>query len=116
MFEFEASDRSNNLYIDNINVNGTLSITAQEIQDLELIVFPNPTKGEAINVRYTAQNEAVKFILRDITGKVISTETVNTTNSSVTHRIEGSANLPSAPYFLEVRSGDYSTTKKIVVL
>lgn len=116
MFEFEASDRSNNLYIDNINVNGTLSITAQEIQDLELIVFPNPTKGEAINVRYTAQNESVKFILRDITGKVISTETVNTTNSSVTHRIEGSANLPSAPYFLEVRSGDYSTTKKIVVL
>ncbi len=116
MFEFEASDLASNLYIDNINVNGTLSITAQEIQDLELTVFPNPTKGEAINVRYTAQNEAVEFILRDMTGKIISTETVNTKNSTVTHQIEGSSTLPSAPYFLEVRSGDYSTTKKIVVL
>jgi PKD repeat protein len=115
-FEFEASDKSNNLYIDNINVSGTLNLTSDEIQNLDLTIFPNPTKGEAINVRYTAQNEAVEFILRDMTGKVISTETVNTTNSTVTHQIEGSSNLPSAPYFLEVRSGDYSTTKKIVVL
>ena len=116
MFEFEASDLASNLYIDNINVNGTLNLESAEIKDLELIVFPNPTKGEAINVRYTAKNEVVEFILRDITGKVISTEVVNTTNAAVTHQIKGSTNLPSAPYFLEVRSGDYSTTKKIVVL
>lgn len=116
IFEFTASDLASNLYIDNININGTLSLTADEIKDLELTVFPNPTKGEAINVRYTAQNAPVEFILRDLTGKVISTEVVNTTNATVTHQIEGSHDLPSAPYFLEVRSGDWSTTKKIVVL
>jgi PKD repeat protein len=116
MFEFEASDKASNLYIDNINISGILSLESTEIKDLELTVFPNPTKGEAINVRYTAQNEAVEFILRDMTGKIISSENVSTTNATVTHQIEGSTNLPSAPYFLEVRSGDYSTTKKIVVL
>lgn len=116
MFEFEASDLASNLYIDNININGTLSIVDAEISDLELVVYPNPTKGEAINVQYVAQGKAVTFTLRDMAGKVIATEVVETTNGTVNHQLKGTEELPSACYFLEVTSGDHSTTKKIVVL
>ena len=116
-FEFEASDLSSNLYIDDIFVSGTLNLTSEEISDLDLTVYPNPTvNGEAINVSYFANDNDVTFTLRDVQGKVISTETLTQTNSEVNHTLKNSENLPSACYFLEVQSGDFTTTKKVVVM
>lgn len=116
-FEFLASDLSSNLYIDDIFVSGTLSLTSEEISDLNLTVYPNPTSnGEAVMVNYFAKDNDVTFTLRDVQGKVISSETLNQTNSEVTHTIKNSENLPAACYFLEVQSGDYTTTKKVVVM
>ena len=116
-FEFEASDLSSNLYIDEIFVSGTLSLTSEEISGLDLTVYPNPTvNGEAINVAYFANDNDVTFTLRDVQGKVISTETLTQTNSEVNHTLKNSENLPAACYFLEVQSGDYTTTKKVVVM
>lgn len=116
-FEFEASDLSSNLYIDDIFVSGTLSLLSEEISGLDLSVYPNPTvNGEAINVAYFANDNDVTFTLRDVQGKVISTETLTQTNSEVNHTLKNSENLPAACYFLEVQSGDYTTTKKVVVM
>ena len=115
-FEFVASDVASNFYLDNINVNGTLGLLSDEISALDLSVFPNPSNGEAINVNYTAQDEAVTFILRDTQGKVLSSETLEQTNTVVNHSLNNSANLPAACYFLEIRTGEYTTTKKVVVL
>lgn len=116
-FLFEASDLSSNLYIDDIVIDGTLSIVSEEIALMDLNVFPNPTaNGEAIHVSYTAQNNPVTFTLRDVQGKVLTTEVVDQTNTEVQHTLKGTENLPAAYYFLEVRSGDYKTTRKVVVL
>ena len=115
-FEFTASDVSSNLYIDDINVSGTLAVQDQEIIDLQLVVFPNPTNGEALNVNFTAQDEPTEFILRDTQGKIIAQQVINETNTQVSQQLENTQNLPAACYFLEVKTGDYSTTKKVVVL
>lgn len=115
-FEFTASDLASNFYLDNINVNGTLGLVSDEISALDINVFPNPSNGEAININYTAQNEAVTFTLRDTQGKLITSETINQTNTVVSHSLSNTSNLPSACYFLEVKSGDFTTTKKVVVM
>lgn len=116
-FEFTASDLSSNLYIDEIFVDGTLSVVSEEISDLELNVYPNPTvNGEAINVSYFANDNAVTFTLRDVQGKVISNETLTKTNTEVNHTLKNTENLPAACYFLEVQSGDFTTTRKVVVM
>lgn len=116
-FEFTASDLSSNLYIDEIFVEGTLSIASEEISGLDLNVYPNPTvNGEAINVSYFANDNAVTFTLRDVQGKVISNETLTKTNSEVNHTLKNTENLPAACYFLEVQSGDFTTTRKVVVM
>ena len=70
--EYNASDMSSNFYVDDINVNGTLGLVSDEISALNVNVFPNPSNGEAININYTAKDEAVTFTLRDAQGKVIS--------------------------------------------
>jgi len=115
-FEFTASDLSSNLYIDDIIVSGILGVADQAIIDLNLVVFPNPTNGEAINVTYTAQNEPTHFILRDTQGKVVAQELIETTNTTVSKALDNTANLSAGCYFLEVKSGDHSTTQKVVVM
>lgn len=115
-FEFEASDLSSNLLIDDINITGTLGLNDDVINNMDIIIYPNPTNGEAINVSYNAQNEATQFILRDLQGKIIAQQTVNQTNGQVNVALENTQNLAVSYYFLEVRTGDSSTTKKVVVL
>ena len=116
-FEFEASDKSSNLYIDDIFIEGTLSLTSDQINLMDLNVFPNPTTtGSAINVSYRGQDEAVTFTLRNAQGQIISTETVEATNANVSKTLNDTENLSSACYFLEVKTGDYTTVRKIVVL
>ncbi|MEJ6777374.1 MAG: M43 family zinc metalloprotease [Crocinitomicaceae bacterium] len=115
-FEFTASDLASNLYLDNINVNGTLGLVSDEISALDISVFPNPSNGEAININYTAQDEAVTFVLRDTQGKILSTETIKQTNTVVSHSLSNTANLPAACYFLEIKTGDHTATKKVVIL
>lgn len=116
-FLFEASDLSSNLYIDDIQIEGTLSLVSEEFALLDLNVFPNPNaNGDAITVTYTAQNEPVQFTLRDTQGKIISTERIEKTNVLVNHTLSNTENLPAACYFLEVHSGDYTTTRKVIVL
>ncbi len=116
-FRFEASDVASNLYIDDIMITGTLSLVSEEIAELDLNVYPNPTiNGNAINVSYLAQDNPVTFTLRDTQGKIIATERLTETNTEVNHVLSGTENLPAAYYFLEVESGDYKTTRKVVVL
>lgn len=116
-FEFVASDLSSNLYIDDIMVSGTLSLVSEEIADMDLNVYPNPTvNGNAINVSYLAQDNPVTFTLRDTQGKIITTERLTHTNTEVNHVLNGTENLPAAYYFLEVESGDFKTTRKVVVM
>ncbi|MCO4813394.1 MAG: T9SS type A sorting domain-containing protein, partial [Flavobacteriales bacterium] len=116
-FVFEASDISSNLFIDNINVTGTLSLTSDVISVMDLNVFPNPTSnGKAINISYQGQDEAVTFTLRNAQGKEISSETIEATSTSVERTLNGTENLSAACYFLEVSSGGHSTIRKVVVL
>ncbi|MBI1837893.1 MAG: T9SS type A sorting domain-containing protein [Flavobacteriia bacterium] len=115
--EFTASDFSNNFYVDDFQVDGTLGLFVNEANNLELNVYPNPTKtNQAINVSYHANDNPVEFILRDIQGKVIHTETIKATNSDVNQALNVNAILSSSCYFLEVTSGNFSVTKKIIVM
>jgi PKD repeat protein len=115
--EFTASDLSSNFFVDDFNVNGTLGLFQNEIDGLELIVFPNPLSiGESINVSYVAGDSPVEFTLRDVQGKVIAQEVVQKTNTIVQHQIAVDNKNTAACYFLEVKSGGFTTVRKVVVL
>ncbi len=116
-FEFTATDLSSNLYIDDINVGGTLGLTTNSADALEVVAFPNPSKvGQAITIQYHAQDEPVTFTLRDIQGKVLSQVVRNEMNQEVTFELDTNQQLSSACYFLEVQTGNFKSTKKIIVM
>ena len=82
----------------------------------DLQVYPNPTqKDNGINVSYAAKNAPVKFVLRDLQGKVIFEEVINETSGLVNKKIGSNVSLNSSVYLLEIYSGDYKTTKKVIV-
>jgi PKD repeat protein len=115
--EFEASEYSNNLFLDNISINGTLQIKESPLTAMDITVKPNPTStSEGITINYTANNEAVNFELTDVHGKVIVSETNKTKNSNIEHTMKLDNSLNAGYYYLKITQGNYSTTRKVVVL
>ncbi len=114
--EFTASDFSNNLYIDNFNVTGILGLFTNDIDKIEFSVYPNPVSSDqSIEVSYIARENPIELILKDLQGKIIYSERIEEINSKVNHTLKLDKNLSSSCYFLEVKSGNFSTTKKIIV-
>ena len=114
--EFTASDVSNNLYIDEIMIDGLLGVPTQ-IADLDLNVYPNPLNtNQEINISYTAGNNPVELTLRNTQGQIVYNKTIDKTNSQVNHTLNLDSKLSSSCYFLEVRNGEFKTVKKVVVL
>ncbi len=115
--EFNASDYAGNLFVDDINVGGVLGLVQNSVDQLELSIYPNPaSNAKDVFVSYTAQNDEVDFILRDIQGKEISRTTKSEKNQIVSFNLTEELVLPAACYFLEIRTGAFSATKKIIVL
>lgn len=113
--EFTASDVAGNLYIDNININGTLGINELDTQ-LDINVYPNPVNDQdELTVAYTAGNEEVTFELRDTQGKAVYNEVRNELNQEVSFNLN-TKNLSAGCYYLVIRSNGYTTTKKVMVL
>ncbi|MES2800233.1 MAG: M43 family zinc metalloprotease [Bacteroidota bacterium] len=112
--EFEASDKASNLFIDDININGTLGVNELDAS-LDLNVFPNPVGGsEELTVQYLAGNEAVAFDLRDAQGKSLMTEVRNEINQEVSFNLN-TTNLSAGCYYLVINSNGFTTTKKVLV-
>jgi hypothetical protein len=116
-FEFNASDVSNNVFLDNIRVTGVLGIAESPLNAMDITVYPNPTNStEGIAINYVANENPVEFQLLDVQGKVISTETNTSTNMEVTHKMKISSPLAAGCYYLKINQGEYNMTKKVVIL
>ncbi len=116
-FEFNASDVANNLYLDNIRVTGVLDVTENPLNVMDVTVYPNPTNtSEGISINYTANENAVDFQLMDVQGKVLSTETNNTINTEVTHKMNLTSPLAAGVYYVKISQGEFNMTKKVVIM
>lgn len=115
--EFNTSDVSNNMYIDNIRIDGVLGIADNPLNTMDLTVYPNPTNAnEGISIDYVANDKAVEFQLMDIQGKLLTSETNNTVNSSVSHKLTLNTPLSAGCYYLKINQGEFNVTKKVVIL
>ncbi len=115
-FEFIPSKYANNLYIDNVNITGTLQIEESPVTKLGINVFPNPVnENNGIQISYTANDEDVIFELVDTQGKVISKE-INTTKNSSASQAFNTTKLNPGCYFVKASQGEFTSTFKVVVL
>jgi len=112
-FEFE-SNGGNNLYIDDININGA-AVSVQEVTGAGggLLVVPNPAKGQAQVLFSMAAAGPVQLELLDVLGRRIST-VHDGRMAAGEHRMElPVAGLNSGLYFIRLQQG---TTNRVVRL
>lgn len=113
--EFE-SDKGNNIYIDDINIDmnvGTDDITAD---NLEFNVYPNPVNSFA-NIEYNMIAAGkVEIKVTDVVGRII-TVLENENKPAGNHKVQlSTSRLPSkGVYFVTLQAGNLKQTRKIVV-
>lgn len=113
-FEFKASDLSNNLYIDNFNVQGTLAITEGGNSPAGLQLSPNPVAaGSVLSISAGAQEQAVSLQLTDVNGAIISTFLIEAGNGAQTIGLP--MNVAKGCYFLQAIRGNSRSVYRVIV-
>lgn len=113
--EFTASDFSNNVYIDNIRITGTLGLSEDPFRNADISIYPNPKgAGEALTVAFNGNGDEVAVEIRDIQGKLLFTQTYETTNGATELVVAPAAALAKGYYLLSLKQGTFQTTQTFV--
>jgi len=115
-FEFTGHGVGNNIYIDDININGTLSVEEEFANGFGLAIFPNPF-NENTTISFNIQDKyTVAVGLYDMIGKEI------VSISNATELAPGSYSLPlnkgnlkPGIYFVKLEIEGFSAIKKMIV-
>ena len=113
-FEYVGSDNSNNIAIDNINIDGILSAESfQKENNLE--IYPNPTnQANGWNINYDpSQWAGSKLQLTDISGRVITKSELPSGQSE--WNIKPNNNATQGVYILKVVNGENVIQRKLIL-
>ena len=111
------------LSIQLIDENGN-PVSVEELPDLKLILnnfilfqnYPNPFNSSTKIRYYIPRNEIVRIKIYDLTGQEIE-EILNKEHSAGLYEADiNGSNLPSGVYFYQLKAGNYSETKKMVLM
>ena len=106
---------SNNIYIDEINLTGTVGINELE-KSLKLNIYPNPTNSSS-NVDFTITgNETIKISLTDIIGRKIeesSSLLINGKNAS--YIVNKNGVLAKGVYIINIDVNNQRISKKLII-
>ena len=113
-FEYVGSDKSNNIAIDNININGTLSTDAH-FKESKLNVYPNPSNNElGWDINYDpAEWGGAQVQLTDMTGKVVASGELPTNQSM--WNIKPTSIAAQGMYILKVSHNDKVIQNKLIL-
>jgi PKD repeat protein len=107
--------QSQNLYIDNINISGTVGLNEFE-NSLALSIYPNPTNSSSV-VEFTSPTDSkVNIIVYDVTGREVESNTVTAIAGINTKYTVNSLNkFNSGIYFITINIDNYKLTKKLII-
>ncbi|MEO5571739.1 MAG: PKD domain-containing protein [Bacteroidia bacterium] len=114
-FKFEYfQDTGNNIYLDDINLNGVVGMNELLAEQLNFEVYPNPAHTKA-NVSFALiEKSFIRLQIYDVTGRQVSTlDEQNLDAGEYQYDVDG--NLDNGIYYIRLSIGDHSTVKKLVL-
>ena len=116
-FEYTSGAAGNNIYIDYINMMGTVGITENMIADANLTIYPNPANETSTIAYHLDKKGDTKIQVVDVLGKVVYTTAVNAQpegdySVQISKRDQ---NLGNGIYFVKLSIGNESVTKKLII-
>lgn len=114
-FKFEfISGGGNNIYIDDINISGTVGINDPSLTTQDLLIFPNPAKDKAEINFYSPKGGETLFEITDLVGRLIYSATSLSAIGENSISIEPSILAGSGIYFLQVKGKDFKSKGKLI--
>lgn len=115
-FEFTGNGVGNNIYIDDININGTLSVEEEFRNGFDLNVFPNPFSENTIISFNIHDKYKVALGFYDIIGKeIISISNTAELGAGAYSLPLNKNNLVKGIYFVRLEVNGYAVMKKVIV-
>jgi PKD repeat protein len=114
-FYFRAGEFPNNLFIDDINMTGTVGLNEQDADFFGAMVYPNPA-NESTVLTYVDRGAAnLNITLTDLSGRAIETWTPRASAPGA-QRIEiDTRDLATGAYLISLHSNGHSRTLKLMV-
>jgi len=114
-FRFEFThESSNNIYVDNINLGGTVSgVNEINAASADMNIHPNPSKGITYVDFSMAAAGDVKIDILDIEGRMISSFADFLSEGD--HQYTMNNELASGVYLVRLTFGNNSITKKVII-
>lgn len=110
-FEFQASNLSNHLYIDNFRIDGVLSLT--EATSATIFIAPNPIQtGGNLNIQTTQASNDLQLELFDLSGKLVHSVSQTANNS---HSWSIPMPVKAGMYIARIHQGSSVFTQKVCV-
>ncbi len=112
-FSYHVQGEGDNVFVDNISIINTTSVSEQAHEETGVKVYPNPSDGE-----FTLQVNNLKGIIGlkvvSLLGNVVYTAGDIKVNGSLSKAIDLSF-LPAGIYFLSVNSGKQQINQRIII-
>ena len=109
--------RSNNIYIDQINIVGSIATGITELEkSIDLVIYPNPTHSSSTLDFNILNNQKAKIKVVDIMGRVFEENTVISDNEGrVSHTINQNGTLASGVYIVNIEVNNQRISKKLII-
>jgi PKD repeat protein len=114
-FKFEfTSGGGNNIYIDDINITGSVGIEDPAVVNQSLVVFPNPANEKAELNYYSPKGGLVTYEVSDILGKIVHSESFPSNLGENSISINKNQLGQQGIYFLKVKGNGFTGTGKLI--
>jgi PKD repeat protein len=111
-----VSNNGNNIYLDDINVTGSVGVAEEWISKLNLNVYPNPSKENAVVSFDLEEKEQIAITVQDIVGRHVSI--VFSGNLGAGHHqymVSDHSKLSAGIYFINFTVGKQSLSRKLII-
>ncbi len=106
---------SNNIYIDEINLSGTVGLNELE-HSLGLTIYPNPTNTSSTVDFTISGNETIKISVSDIVGRLVEEYTTPTINGkNVSYTVNKNGSLAKGVYIVNIDVNNQRISKKLII-
>lgn len=89
-------------------------ITQPELITLEFSISPNPSKGQFLVTGKLSEKGNAQILIFDITGRIVKSEVIDNMNGEFSKQFN-LENEPKGAYLLQLKVGDKTTSKKIIL-
>lgn len=112
-----AVGRSNNMYLDQINITGNVVTSITEIEkSIGLSIYPNPTDASSTLDFYLSDNQQAKISVVDIMGRVIEENSnVTSADGHINYTINQNGKLAAGVYIVNVDINNQRVSKKLII-